>query len=115
MIKFLFFAILLFFIGINFVFAAPAACPANEICNPISNTSFVDFVTAIAVWVSLIAIPVAVVVIIYAGAIMLLSQGKPDVIKRGRSMLTYAVIGLAIILIGRGFFTLIGSIINLGK
>mgnify|MGYP001571992962 CR=1 FL=1 len=111
--KFLFTAILLFFLGINFAFAVD--CPPNEICNPIANDDFIGFVNAIGLWFYRIAIPIAVVVIIYAGAILMLSQGKPDVIKRGRLMLTYAVIGLGVLLIGRGFFTLIKSIINLGR
>lgn len=90
-------------------------CPPNQICNPIENNDFISFVNAIGLWFYRIAIPVAVVVIIYAGAMMMLSQGKPDIIKRGRLMLTYAMIGLGVLLIGRGFFTLIKSILNLAR
>ena len=60
------------------------------------------------------AIPIAVAMIVYAGILFLTSQGDPGKITKARQVLTYAVIGLAIILIGSGFITLIQSILELG-
>lgn len=86
-----------------------------EFTPPTTNRDFIGFVNTIGLWFYRLAIPVAVIVIIYAGAILMLSQGNSKAIERGRKMLTYAVIGLAVLLIGRGFFTLIKDIINLGN
>lgn len=104
----------LFSLALNPVLAQDK-CPPNQFCNPIENDDLIGFVNAIGAWFYRLGIPIAIVVIIYAGAMMMLSQGKPDVIKRGRQMLTYAVIGLGVLLIGRGFFKLIKSIIELGR
>lgn len=85
-----------------------------EFTPPTTNTDFISFVNAVGAWFYRLGIPVAIVVIIYAGAIMMLSQGNEKMIVRGKSMLKYAIIGLAILFVGRGFFTLIKSIIELG-
>lgn len=86
-----------------------------EFLPPTANEDLIGFVNTIGAWFYKLGIPMAVIVIIFAGAMMMLSQGNPEVIKRSRKMLTYAMIGLAVLLIGRGFFTLIKSIIELGK
>ncbi len=82
---------------------------------PTANTDFVSFVKSIAAWLYKLAIPIAVIAVIYSGVLMLISQGNAKLIDRGKKMLLYAVIGLIILLIGRGFFTLIKSILDLGK
>lgn len=74
-----------------------------------------DFVKTILIWIRNLAIPVAFLAIIYGGSLMLLSQGNKKMIDTGKKVLTYAIIGLAVILIGGGFRTLIQSILNLAK
>ncbi len=85
-----------------------------NIPNPIQAESLVDLAKAIGRFLFQIAIPIAVIVIIYAGILFLTSGGDKAKITTARNTLWYAVIGLAIILIGQGFFTLIKSILNLG-
>ncbi len=82
--------------------------------NPITAESLVDLAKAIGKFLFQIAIPIAVIVIIYAGLLFLTSRGNEKQIATAKKALLYAVIGLAIILIGQGFFTLIKSILNLG-
>lgn len=82
---------------------------------PGGNQDLTSLVKSIAGWLKRLAFPVAVVMIIYAGALLLFNQGNEAMIKRGKATLKYAVIGLAIILIGSGFYTLIKSILELGK
>lgn len=86
-----------------------------ELENPIAAESLVDLAKAIGRFLFQIAIPIAVIVIIYAGILFLTSQGKPEQINKAKTVLLYAVIGLAVILIGQGFFTLIKSILDLGR
>ncbi len=81
--------------------------------NPIGVTNFQDLINIIARWIFNLAIPIAVIMIIYAGILMLTSGDNPGRFQKGTQALKYAVIGLAIVLIGRGFVTLIQSILNL--
>lgn len=85
-----------------------------NIPNPIQAESLVDLAKAIGRFLFQIAIPIAVIVIIYAGILFLTSRGNKEQVVKASKALWYAVIGLAIILIGQGFFTLIKSILNLG-
>ncbi len=59
-----------------------------------------------------ISIPVAVILIIVAGIIMLTSAGNVARVARARTILWYTILGLAIILIGKGFIALITSILQ---
>jgi hypothetical protein len=81
--------------------------------NPIAAENFQDLVNIIGKWIFNLAIPVAVIIIIYAGVLMLTAGGVPARFQKGAKALWYAVIGLAIVLIGKGFVTLIQSILNL--
>lgn len=85
-----------------------------EIKNPLKIESFLEFFSAITVWLTNIAIPIAVILIVYAGILFLTAGAVPANITKARTILTYVVVGLAIILIGRGFITLIESVLNLG-
>lgn len=91
------------------------ATKSIEFKNPIANDDLISLVKSIGAWIYKLAIPVAVVAIIYGGGLLLLSQGNTKMIDRGRKTLLYAVIGLVIIFIGRGFFTLIKSILELAR
>lgn len=82
--------------------------------NPIQAESLVDLAKAIGRFLFQIAIPIAVILIIWVGIMFLKSGGNPDKIKQAKQALLYIIIGLAVILIGQGFFTLIKSILNLG-
>ncbi len=85
-----------------------------NIPNPIQAQSLIDLAKAIGKFLLEIAIPIAVIVIIYAGLLYLTSGGSKEKVATAHKALWYAVIGLAIILIGQGFFVLIKSILDLG-
>jgi hypothetical protein len=72
-------------------------------------------VRVIAQWLFNLAIPIAVIMIIYAGVLFLTAQGNPTQVSKAKDVLKWAVVGLAIILIGSGFVTLIQSILDLGS
>lgn len=81
--------------------------------NPIGINTFQDLVNVIGKYIFNLAIPVAVIVIIYAGILMLTAGGNPGKFQKGAKALWYAVLGLTIIFIGKGFVTLIKSILSL--
>ncbi|KKT28020.1 MAG: hypothetical protein A3G02_01885 [Candidatus Yanofskybacteria bacterium RIFCSPLOWO2_12_FULL_44_13b] len=71
--------------------------------------TILDLIKVILDWLIKIAIPIAVIMIIYGGLLFLYAGQKPELAKKGRAIVTYAVLGLAIIFIGGGFITLIQS------
>lgn len=85
-----------------------------EIPNPITANSFIELVKGIYSFIFQISIPIAVVLIIWVGIMFLTSQGNEAKVKQAKQALLWIIVGLAIILIGQGFVTLIESILNLG-
>lgn len=87
-----------------------------EIPNPFSGriSTFNDLLDAVILFLYYIAGPMIVVMIVLAGLYLTFSRGEPDKIQKGKQILLYAVIGLIIILIGRGFIVLLDSILRLG-
>ena len=68
----------------------------------------------LARWLMNIAIPIAVLLIIYSGLIYVTSRGDPKKVTQAQGILRAVVIGLVIIFIGKGFISLIRSILELG-
>lgn len=103
--------------------AGQPACPTGqtttypfEVPNPLQGgaNTVAELVSIIVKWIFSIAIPIAVAVIVYSGILFLTSKGDPAQVTKAKQMLQYAIIGLAIILVGSGFISLIRSILELG-
>lgn len=82
--------------------------------NPLQANNLIELIDVLATWLFNLAIPVVVIMIVYAGVMFLTSRGDTGQVTKARQILLYAVVGFAIILIGKGFITLIESILNLG-
>ena len=89
--------------------------PATDICPVTANTDFMKMIEQISDTLIKIAIPIAVILIIWIGIQFFLAQGNPEKITKAKSSLLWLIVGLAILLIGKGFISLIESILNLGK
>ncbi|OGN40621.1 MAG: hypothetical protein A2457_01975 [Candidatus Yanofskybacteria bacterium RIFOXYC2_FULL_44_13] len=76
--------------------------------------SLTDLLDTLARWLMNIAIPIAVLLIIYSGLIYVTSRGDPKKVTQAQGILRAVVIGLVIIFIGKGFISLIRSILELG-
>lgn len=87
-----------------------------KIPNPFSGQikTFNDLIDATILFLYYLAGPVVVVMIVYSGLMFLWGRGEPAKIKTAKDILFYALIGLAIILIGNGFVVLLKSILALG-
>lgn len=84
-----------------------------KLSNPLKADSLMDFIDLATRVLFNLAIPLAVILILWAGFQILSSQGDQAKIKKGRQILWGVVIGLSIIMIGRGFVTFIISILDL--
>ncbi|MDO8495604.1 MAG: pilin [bacterium] len=86
-----------------------------EFRNPLGAKDLRELIDAILRWIFWISIPIAVIMIVYAGLQMMLAGGDAAKFGHGKKILLWAVIGLAVIFIGEGFIALIRSILALGK
>lgn len=82
---------------------------------PYGPKSFTNLLNVIITWIFNIAIPIAVIMIIWSGLLMLTAGAKPAQYEKGKKMLGWAVLGLAVIFIGKGFISLIKSILELSS
>lgn len=100
------------FLTLNAVFLTGPVFAA-ELENPLGSVKTVQGVIGLlGTWLFNLAMPVGVIVIIYGGVMMLSSAGNPKQYKTGTTALKYAVIGLAILFIGKGFVSLVVSILG---
>lgn len=86
-----------------------------EFPNPLRANDLRELIDAVMTWLRWLAIPIAVIMILYAGLRMMLAGDDPKGFQSGRKILLWAVVGLAVIFIGEGFIALIESILDLGK
>ena len=88
-----------------------------SIVNPFSGqiNTFDDLLKAIINFLYYLVGPVVVIMIIASGLMFLFGRGEPNKVSTAKRILLWAVVGLAIILIGRGFIELLKSIIALGN
>ena len=89
--------LLLIIVGIFF---ASSVLASTVIGNPIKAKNFNDLVILLANWVEKIAIAIATVMIIYSGYLFVSARGKDEGITKAKKSITYALVGLAIIIIG---------------
>jgi hypothetical protein len=86
-----------------------------RIRNPLGVEDLGQLVQRLADQLANLAIPVAVVLYIYAGFQFLSARGNPERIAKAKKTMLYTTIGLAVIFIGGGFVDLIRSLLNLGQ
>ncbi|MFH1769881.1 MAG: hypothetical protein ABH833_04445 [Parcubacteria group bacterium] len=86
-----------------------------SIPNPLGADDFGEFIELLSSALLKLAIPIAIALILYSGVLFIISQGVPEKITKARNTLTYTLLGLAIVLIGRGFVSLIQSILALSQ
>lgn len=57
-----------------------------------------------------IAIPLAVIFILWAAFILITSAGQPEKVQKGKRIITYCLIGLFVIFLSEGIVVLVGKI-----
>jgi hypothetical protein len=86
-----------------------------SIKNPLGTDDLAELGKTLSSRLLELAIPVAVLMYIWAGVLMLTAGAKPENVNKAKSIATYTTIGLVVILIGGGFVDLIKSILNAGQ
>ena len=85
---------------------------SQSIGNFIRANTFTELVNRIANWIFTLAVPIAVIMIVWAGILFMSACGAEDKITKAKRALTWSVVGLAIAFIGMGFTTLISDILG---
>ena len=80
--------------------------------NPTNASTFEELIQNIAKWFYYIMIPIASIMVLYAGFLFLTSGGDEEKIKRAKRTITWVIVGVAIILIGAGFITFVKSLLS---
>ncbi len=109
-------SILLFGFSVVAIYAKDGDSPppktGGSITNPLNATSFTELIGGIIDWVVAIGILIAVIMIIYSGILFMTSGGKEESVTKARKALTWSIIGLAVLLIGRGWIGIVKSLIG---
>ncbi|GEM_PF-3407171 len=95
----------------------PPANPGADFSfpNPLQSQTVMELLNGIIDLAYKIGLPIAVAIIIYSGIMFLTSGGNPGKVTKARTILLWAVVGLIVLFIGKGFFTLIQSILDLAN
>jgi len=96
--------IFIFFLSLTIpTYSTNGTTSSLSIGNPLKATTFADFVGAIASYIRDIALVIAVIMFLWSGFLFLTSQGNEEKVTKAKKTLGWAVIGLAICIIGEGF------------
>lgn len=90
-----------------FLLAPLAVIYGVTIDNPLTANTFEELVDGIITFVFNIALVVAPIMIIGSGFIFVTSGGDPRGVQRAKDILIYTVVGFFVIMISRGFITMI--------
>lgn len=83
---------------------------SSSFTNPLTATSFSEITENIIKWIVNIGILIAVVMIIYSGLLFMTAAGEEEKITKAKKALMWSLIGLAILLIGKGWISIIKSL-----
>jgi hypothetical protein len=80
---------------------------AQQLDNPMGVNSINGIIASVANWVLLLASPLAILMGIWAAVLFISAGGSPDKIKQGKATLTWAVIGLAVVLLANSMVNIL--------
>ncbi len=86
----------------------------TDITNPLKGggENILDILALLANFIFNLGVPVAVIIIIISGVRMLVSGGNSKKYMDGVNGLKWSTIGLGVLLIGKGFFSLIKTFLG---
>jgi hypothetical protein len=91
------------------------AATSFKIDNPVGVSTFQELIGKVSQGLLTIAIPIAVIMYVWAGVLYLTAGANPSNVGKAKNVLWYTTIGLVVIFIGGGFVNLIQSVINAGN
>jgi len=103
---------------IETISSSPSGSPTSssgkffEFPNPLKIETVGQLIQAIIKWLFVISIPLAVIMILYAGFILVTSAGNPASATKAKQIILYTLIGFVIILLANSIPYLINELIS---
>lgn len=85
---------------------------AVEIENPLQANSFEELIGKIIDFLVKVGIIIAPIFIIFAGFLFLTAGGDPNKLNTAKNLILWTLIGIAILLVGKGFISIIEQILE---
>ena len=106
--------ILVFFFGC-FVFAEEATTSTTAVIqNPLGDINdFQGLIDRLIEWIINMALVIAPLIIVFAGLSYATAGGDPGKIEKAKTMLLYAAVGMAVVLLAKSLIETLGKIIVL--
>lgn len=78
-----------------------------QLPDPLKYKTFPQFIGGVASFIFTLLIPIAVIAIVWSGIVFITAGGNEERVKKARGWFLWAVIGLAVGLIGVGFVKIV--------
>lgn len=101
-----------FFSPVSVFAQTTAANSMVKLKNPLAVDSIQDLLEALLSIVIIIAVPLIVFFIIYAGFMYVTARGNAEQVKQATNALTYAVIGGVLIIGAMAIVTIVGNLVG---
>lgn len=95
---------LIIFLGVLFI-SSPIFAQSLE--NPMKASSISGIIADIGQWVFSLASPLAILMGIWAAVLLITAAGDPGKVKQGKATLTWAVIGLSVVLLANSMINIV--------
>ncbi len=95
-----------------FTIEVEADIVSDSIENPLEADNFTELIANIIGWISNIGKAVAVIMIIYAGLLFMISGGNEEKITKAKKTLIWSLIGLGVLIIGDGFVNIVKNLLG---
>ena len=106
----LFFATSVFFVAP--VLATTTGSTTIEYSNPLETDDIIDIVERVADYFYYIAISLVPIMVIYTSILFFTAGGNDQQVAKARKTFIWLMIGVAVLLIGQGFITLIEDMLS---
>ncbi len=90
-------------------------CPTTggvTICNPLQACDIEELIDKIIDFILWVAIAIAPIMLLYAGFLFVTAGGDSQKITQAKTIITYTVIGLAVVLLAKGLISVLESILG---
>jgi len=95
-----------------FVLIPMSITSALNIDNPLGKTSTInDLLLNIVGFLIVLAIPISMILVVYAGFLYITSAGNEEKVKKAQKALIWALVGFAVVLIARSVPTIITNML----
>ncbi|MEK7123926.1 MAG: pilin [Patescibacteria group bacterium] len=118
-ISIIYFSILSFILSFSAkaaeVYGPPSPSGFQGAPNPLKAGTFTELIASISDFLLNIGGALATLMILYGGFLYVTSAGEPAKVEAAHKTLTYAIVGLVVVIIGKGFIYVIQDIIGVPK